>query len=151
MNADDCEFVLKDDVTYTNRVPFGAMHEDVVLWVDHLAHRIRDLPEADTALRFYRTFDSMTAILDGEKAMHRRAWYRNFRYMQFAAMYVFVGKALAMLNDLPFPLTEAFGFAALDAASEGKALLMTPDLMRGIFIEWNADGVNKNLMFQDFL
>tara|TARA_R110002095_G_scaffold202343_1_gene183915 strand:- start:445 stop:900 length:456 start_codon:yes stop_codon:yes gene_type:complete len=151
MNADACAYALKDDLIYTDRKPLRGLPEEVVHWVDHLAHRIRDEPGAEAALAFYRTFDSMTTILAKGRGERRRAWYRNFRFMQYATYYLFVGKALALLNDMPFPITETYGYAALEAASEGEALLMTPELMRGIFIEWNANGVNKHLMYQDFL
>lgn len=151
MNDAASAYALEDGLAYTDGKPMRIMPEEVVHRVDHLAHRIRDKQGAEAALAYYRSFDSMTTILADQRSELRRAWYRNFRFMQNATMYIFVGKALALLNDLPFPITETYGFAALEAASEGEALLMTPELMRGIFIEWNADGVNKHLMYKGFL
>lgn len=140
MNAQDYE--LDPKFHYRDRRRYALLDPDLDVWADGLASRIAGLPGADEALAYYRAFASFGDIVESDRASRKRAWYRNFQYIQLAHFYIFAAKALAALNRMPFPITEAYGHAALEAACEGYALEMTADLQRGIFIEWHTEGVD---------
>lgn len=128
--------------------PPADMGDAFGLWLDDLNARLRDHPKGGPAREAYMSYSTLSVVL-ADSTYSLKPNFVVAKRMETALAFVFLAKALAVLNGEDVSLMESFGWQMMDGALDGYGVELGPELTVALLRESSPDRLR--LFEPDFL
>ena len=144
----NCDSAINPKYFRKTAEPPPDMGHDFAIWLDDLNARLKDHPKGGPAREAYMSYSTLSVVL-ADSTYSLKPNFVVAKRMENALAYVFLAKALAVLNREDVGLLELFGWQMMDGALDGYGVELGPELTVALLCESNPERLN--LFEPDFL